>query len=94
MTLSFLAAIGAMACLWLVPDDYDMGAVMSLALDFFDIQRTGKIPMAGNKIWWQASSFTYDNATFLVSLLHPQSLCCIQATFHQSPYNRCCVSPW
>jgi hypothetical protein len=36
--LSFVMAVGGIACTWLVPDDYNLGQVLNVSLQFFEAQ--------------------------------------------------------
>jgi hypothetical protein len=39
--LSFVMAVGGIACTWLVPDDYNLGQVLNVSLQFFEAQVSG-----------------------------------------------------
>lgn len=41
---TYLCAIGALICIWMVPSDYDAGQVLDLSLKFVAAQRSGKLP--------------------------------------------------
>ncbi|WIA15640.1 hypothetical protein OEZ85_002267 [Tetradesmus obliquus] len=49
--LSFAMAVGGVACTWLVPDDYNLGQVLNVSLQFFEAQRSGKLPRISNTPW-------------------------------------------
>eukprot|EP00878_Enallax_costatus_P000276 GHUV01000347.1.p1 GENE.GHUV01000347.1~~GHUV01000347.1.p1 ORF type:complete len:1266 (+),score=343.56 GHUV01000347.1:286-4083(+) len=51
MTLSFIVGIGGIVCTWLVPDDYNLGQVLNVSLQFFEAQRSGKLPRISNTPW-------------------------------------------
>ncbi|GBF97993.1 six-hairpin glycosidase [Raphidocelis subcapitata] len=51
LTLSFLVAIAGILCTWLVPDDYNMSQVLNVSLQFFEAQRSGKVPRISNTPW-------------------------------------------
>ena len=51
MTVSFLVAIGGITCTWLVPDDYNLGQVLNVSLQFYEAQRSGKLPRISNTPW-------------------------------------------
>jgi hypothetical protein len=51
MTLSFLVACGGVICTWLVPDDYNLGQVLNVSLQFYEAQRSGKLPRISNTPW-------------------------------------------
>jgi hypothetical protein len=36
--MSFVMAVGGIACIWLVPDDYNLGQVLNVSLQFFEAQ--------------------------------------------------------
>jgi len=51
LTVSYLMAIGGIICTWLVPDDYNLGQVLNVSLQFFEAQRSGKVPRISNTPW-------------------------------------------
>jgi endoglucanase len=51
LTLSYLVAIAGILCTWLVPDDYNMSQVLNVSLQFFEAQRSGKVPRISNTPW-------------------------------------------
>lgn len=51
LTLSFLVAMGGIICTWLVPDDYNLGQVLNVSLQFYEAQRSGKLPRISNTPW-------------------------------------------
>ncbi|KIZ03555.1 hypothetical protein MNEG_4408 [Monoraphidium neglectum] len=51
LTLSYLVAMAGILCTWLVPDDYNMSQVLNVSLQFFEAQRSGKVPRISNTPW-------------------------------------------
>ena len=51
MTVSYLVAIGGIVCTRLVPDDYNLGQVLNVSLQFYEAQRSGKLPRISNTPW-------------------------------------------
>lgn len=51
LTVSYLMAIGGIICTWLVPDDYNLGQVLNVSLQFFEAQKSGKVPRISNTPW-------------------------------------------
>lgn len=44
LATTYIVAIGALVCIWLVPADYDAGQVLDISLKFIEAQRSGKLP--------------------------------------------------
>lgn len=57
LVTSFTLAILSISCLWLVPNDYDFGQVLGLALQFYEAQHVGKVNQANRHIWWRSDAF-------------------------------------
>lgn len=57
---SFLLGIGGIICTWLVPDDYNMGQVLNVSMQFFEAQRSGRLPRISN-VPWRGNSAIFDS---------------------------------
>lgn len=60
MLLGTLVAVGGLVCLWLVPADYQMSQVLNNSLQFFEAQRSGKLPRTTN-VPWRGNSGLWDS---------------------------------
>eukprot|EP00879_Flechtneria_rotunda_P009977 GHRR01010433.1.p1 GENE.GHRR01010433.1~~GHRR01010433.1.p1 ORF type:complete len:1225 (+),score=296.26 GHRR01010433.1:1011-4685(+) len=58
--LSFLMAVGGIICTWLVPDDYNLGQVLNVSLQFYEAQKSGKLPRISNTPW-RGNSAVWDS---------------------------------
>ena len=60
MFISTLVAIGGIVCVWLVPSDYNMGQVLNNSLQFYEAQRSGKLPKLTD-VPWRGDSALWDS---------------------------------